>query len=105
MSRVPVISSDKRRATIERARTIRSEMSNVQIDVANGSLTLADALNTKDTEAAVNRLYVVKLLESLPEVGKVRARRVMSEIGIAEKCRVLDLKPSQRALLIAKLGQ
>lgn len=105
MSRVPVISSDERRAAIERASTIRSEMSNVQVNLANGSLTLADALSTKDAEAAVNRLYVVKLLQSLPEVGKVRARRVMSEIGIAEKCRVLDLQPSQRALLITKLGR
>lgn len=105
MSRVPVNSSDERRAIIERARTIRSEMSSVQVNVANGSLTLADSLSTKDAQAAVNRLYVVKLLESLPEVGKVLARRVLSEIGIDEKCRVADLQQSQRALLIAKLGR
>lgn len=105
MSQVPVISSDERSATIERARTIRSEMSEVQSNLAIGSLTLADALSTKDAQAAVNRLYVVKLLESLPDVGKVHARRVMSEIGIAEKCRVLDLQSSQRALLITKLGR
>ena len=105
MSPPPVINGDERRATIERASAIRSEMSKVQVNVANGSLTLADALSTKDTDAAVNRLYVVKLLESLPEIGKVLARQIMSEIGIAEKSRVVDLQPSQRAMLIARIGR
>ncbi len=105
MSPPAVISNYERRATIERARTIRNEMAEVRVHIASGSLLLADALSTTNPDAAVNRLYVVKLLESLPEIGKVRARRVMSEIGIPEKCRVVDLQPNQRALLIAKFGQ
>lgn len=105
MSPPAVISNDVRRATIERARTIRNEMAEVRVHLASGSLLLADALSTTDQDAAVNRLYVVKLLESLPEVGKVRARRIMGDIDISEKCRVVDLQPNQRALLITKLGQ
>ena len=105
MSPPAVISNDERMATIERARTIRNEMVEVRVQLASGSLLLADALNTTDPNAAVNRLYVVKLLESLPEIGKVRARRVMSEIAIPEKCRVADLQAHQRATLIAKFRQ
>ncbi|MEO8162829.1 MAG: integration host factor, actinobacterial type [Ilumatobacteraceae bacterium] len=105
MSGPPVISGAEREATIERAITIRGEMDAVRAKLANGSLGLAEALNATDPGAAVNRLYVVKLLESLPQIGKVPARRLMSEIGIAEKCRVVDLDPSQRILLIAKIGQ
>ncbi len=105
MSRPPVIISPQREATIERASAIRGEMDDVRARLASGSLTLADALNTDDPDAAVNRLYVVKVLESLPDIGKVRARRVMSESGVAEKCRVLDLSPSQRALLMTSIGK
>lgn len=101
----PVKTSAERSATIKRARAIRNEMADVRVHLASGSLLLTDALSNPNPDAAVNRLYVVKLLESLPEVGKVRARRVMSDIGIAEKCRVLELKPIQRAMLITKFGQ
>ena len=105
MSSPALISNDKRRATIEWARTIRNEMAEVRVHLANGSLLLADALSTTNPKAPQNRLYVVKLLESLPEIGKVRARRVMSEIGIPEKCRVADLQAQQRAMLIATFSQ
>ena len=105
MSPPAVISNDVRRVTIERARTIRNEMAEVRVHLASGSLLLADALSATNPNAAVNRLYVVKLLESLPEIGKVQARRVMSEIAISEKCRVADLQTHQRAMLIAKFRQ
>jgi hypothetical protein len=101
----PVNTSAERSATIERARTIRNEMADVRARLARGSLLLTDALSNPNPDAAVNRLYVVKLLESLPEIGKIRARRVMGDIGIAEKCRVLELKSNQRSMLITKLGQ
>ena len=105
MSPPAVISNDDRRATLDRARAIRNEMEEVRVHLTSGSLRLDDALSTMNPNAAVNRLYVVKLLESLPEIGKVRARRVMGEIGIPEKCRVADLQNHQRAMLIAKFGQ
>lgn len=92
-------------ATIVRARAIRTEMTEVLARLANGTLRFADALNSPNPDAAVNRLYVVKVLESLPGVGKVLARRVLSEIGIAEKCRVDELGSDQRTLLIKRFAQ
>jgi ribosomal protein S13 len=44
------------------------------------------------------------MLESLPGVGKVKARRIMEEIGIADSRRVRGLGPQQRAALLAQLG-
>ncbi len=99
------ITGAQRRAVIEKARLIRKEMTEAQMCLASASLSLAAALNTTNPDAAVNRLYVVKVLESVPGVGKVRARRVMSDIGIAAKSRVLELEPSQRAKLLKELGR
>jgi ribosomal protein S13 len=40
------------------------------------------------------------VLESLPGVGKVRARKVMQEIGIADTRRVRGLGEQQRKALL-----
>ena len=67
-----------------------------------GSMTLRDALDSTDSN--VGKLKVVSMLESLPGVGKVKARRVMSEIGIADNRRVQGLGAQQRASLLDQLG-
>ena len=43
------------------------------------------------------------MLESLPGVGKVKARRTMEEIGIAETRRLRGLGDKQRSELLATL--
>lgn len=99
------MTSERRGAVIEKARAMRAEMAEVRVRLASASLSLAEALSNKNRDAAVNRLYVLKLLESLPGVGKVRARRVMSDIGIAEKLRVSELGANHRMTLLKEFGQ
>jgi len=67
-----------------------------------GSLTLSDALNSDDSN--VGKLKVVSLLESLPGVGKVKARKVMDDVGIADNRRIQGLGTQQRASLLTALG-
>ncbi len=67
-----------------------------------GSLSLADALGSDDTN--IGKLKVVSLLESLPGVGKVKARKVMEDIGIADNRRVQGLGAQQRSALLSALG-
>jgi ribosomal protein S13 len=43
-------------------------------------------------------------LESLPRIGKVRARQIMEEIGIDENRRVQGLGVRQKEALLNKLG-
>lgn len=67
-----------------------------------GSLSLREALNSSDPN--IGKLKVVSMLESLPGVGKVKARRVMGEVGIADNRRVQGLGTQQRAALLDQLG-
>lgn len=105
MSPSSTISAAQRSAALSKARRVRDEMSQVRLSISTGNLRLADALSDYEATSAVNNLYVVKLLESLPGVGKVHARRVMSEIGIPPKRRVLGLDVQQREALIKELAQ
>jgi ribosomal protein S13 len=47
---------------------------------------------------------VSALLESLPGVGKVRAKQIMERLGIAESRRVRGLGANQRASLEREFG-
>lgn len=46
------------------------------------------------------QVYVVKLLDVSPRLGKVAGRRLMAELGIEPLSRVRDLTDSQRMALI-----
>ena len=46
------------------------------------------------------QVYVVKLLDVSPRLGKVAGRRLMAELGIEPLARVRDLTDSQRTALI-----
>jgi ribosomal protein S13 len=48
---------------------------------------------------------VKSLLESLPGVGKVKAGKLMDEIGIADNRRVQGLGAQQKAALLEHLGK
>jgi ribosomal protein S13 len=48
-------------------------------------------------------VYVVKALEAESSVGKVRARRIMADLGIAERCNIGSLTTQQVEQLKAAL--
>ena len=62
-----------------------------------GSLTLSELLDQAEDDEVVGKMKVLAVLESLPGVGKVKARRTMEEIGIAETRRLRGLGKEQRA--------
>jgi ribosomal protein S13 len=48
-------------------------------------------------------VYVVKALEAESSGGKVRARRIMADLGIAERCNIGSLTTQQVEQLKAAL--
>ena len=83
-------------------RTSFTRRAAIAVRSANGnSVTSAVIASTDDT---VGKLKVVSLLESLPGWGKVKARKVMEEIGIADNRRVQGLGSQQREALLKARG-
>ncbi len=74
---------------------VRSERAQLKRDLKSGTLELQDLLK-RDGDNVVGKMKVVTILESLPKFGKIRARKVLEEIGIAELRRVQGLTPRQR---------
>jgi hypothetical protein len=87
---------------------LRDEIARLCDDVAAGRLSLQTVFTgTEDEDASLanNYVYVVKLIERLPGVGKVKARRILSELGISERCHVGELTPGQRSIIVEQVAQ
>ena len=87
-------------AALEKAAAARRQRAELKEKLKAGSISLGELLAQGDTDDAVAKLKVVTVLESLPGVGKVKARRTMEEIGIAETRRLRGLGKEQRAKLL-----
>ena len=70
-----------------------------------GSINLKELLGLAEKSDVVGKMKVLAVLESLPGVGKVKARRTMEEIGISETRRVQGLGAKQRESLFKSLAR
>ena len=87
---------------------LRDEIARLCDDVAVGRLSLKTIFTGVGDEGAPlanNYVYVVKLIERIPGVGKVKARRILSELDISERCHVGDLTPEQRSIIVEQVAQ
>jgi hypothetical protein len=103
MSTPPQLTPEQRADALAKAALARAARAEVKNQLKIGSLSLAEALAS--TDVTIGKLKVVSLLESLPGVGKVKARRIMEDIGIADNRRVQGLGQQQRAALLVQLGK
>jgi DNA uptake protein ComE-like DNA-binding protein len=104
MATPPTLDPAQRAAALEKAAQARAARAEVKNKLKMGSLSLKDALAQADKDPVVGKLKVTALLEALPGVGKVKAKRIMEEIGIAETRRVQGLGSQQRQALLDRLG-
>lgn len=102
MATPPQLTPEQRADALKRAAEARTARAEIKARLKMGSMTLAEALDSDDPN--VLKLKVVSLLESLPGVGKVKARKLMDEIGIADNRRVQGLGAQQRESLLSHLA-
>ena len=101
MPKPPALSTDQRQAALEKAAEARRARAELKERLKMGSVSLADLFEKAKTDEVIGKLKVLALLESMPGIGKVKARRVMSDIGISETRRVQGLGEQQRKALLA----
>jgi hypothetical protein len=102
MATPPQLTPEQRAAALVKAGEARAARAEIKARLKMGSMTLAEALESDDGN--VGKLKVVSMLESLPGVGKVKARRVMEDVEIADNRRVQGLGRQQKMKLLEILG-
>jgi hypothetical protein len=100
----PTLSPDQRQAALEKAALVRKQRAELKDRLKMGSVSLKELLDQGQNDEVVGKMKVLNVLESLPGLGKVKARRAMDEVGISETRRVQGLGDQQRRKLLEKLG-
>lgn len=101
----PSLSPDQRQAALDKAAASRRQRAELKEKLKMGSITLRELLEQGERDDVVGKMKVVSVLESLPGVGKVKARRLMEEIGISDTRRLQGLGENQRRRLFERLSQ
>lgn len=101
---LPPLTPEQRSAALEKAAAARKERAAIKNRLKYSQGSLSDVIVAGKTDDVVGKMKVVALLESLPGIGKVKARAIMSDVGIAETRRVRGLGPHQAKALIERFG-
>lgn len=95
----PTLSAEQRQAALEKAAAARRQRAELKEKLKMGSVSFKELLDQSANDDVVAKMKVLAVLESLPGVGKVKARRIMDEVGISETRRVQGLGEKQRKAL------
>lgn len=99
---VPSLTQEQKTEALKKAQAIRSGRTLLRKQLKAGEVTVQTILDRMEDEI-IKGMRVLYLLESLPKIGKMTARRIMSEIGIDESRRLQGLGNRQKEALLAKL--
>ena len=100
----PQLSDAQRKEALAKAAAVRRQRAELKDRLKIGDLTLAGVLDLAAADDVVGGTKVLAVLESLPRIGKVTARRLMEELDISETRRLRGLGVKQREALLARLS-
>lgn len=96
---LPPLTPEQRQAALEKAAASRRERAEVKNRLKNSGASITDVLEEGQKNDVIGKMRVIDLLQSMPGLGKVRARQTMERLGIAESRRVRGLGTKQVAAL------
>ena len=100
----PQLTPDPRQAALEKAAAARRLRAELKEKLKMGSTSLQELFDMADKDELVGKMKVLTVLESLPGLGKVKARRLLEECEISETRRLQGLGTNQRRKLFERLG-
>jgi hypothetical protein len=100
----PPLSEEQRRQALEKAALARRKRVELKGQLTKGEISLLDLLDRTD-DAVVGTRRVSAVLEALPGVGRVRARKLMERAGVSESRRMRGLGAKQKEHLLGDLAR
>lgn len=92
---LPNQTPEARTAALQKAAEARQARALVRHRLKFGGASITDILMQGQGDDAIGRMKVSALLESMPGIGKVKARAIMEELGVADNRRIRGLGVQQ----------
>lgn len=101
---LPPLTPEQRSAALQRATDARRERAAVKVRLKSSGDSIADVIASGKENDAIGKMRVSALLESMPGIGRVRARQIMDDVGIAQSRRVRGLGANQTSALVKRFA-
>ncbi|WBT07771.1 integration host factor, actinobacterial type [Corynebacterium sp. SCR221107] len=101
---LPQLTDEQRKEALAKAAEARKARAELKEQLKRGEITLKEVLGKASTDEIIGKTKVSALLESLPKVGKVKAKEIMEELEIAQTRRLRGLGDRQRRALLERFG-
>jgi len=101
---LPPLTPEQRAAALAKAAEARRERAAVKNRLKHSNASLSEVIKEGQSNDVIGKMKVSALLESLPGVGKVRAKQLMEKLNISETRRVRGLGTNQIASLEREFG-
>jgi len=101
---LPTLTDEQRKMALEKAAAARKARAEIKQRLKGGTLTLSQML-TSQGDDNIGKMKVSAVLEALPGVGKVRAKKIMERLEIAPTRRIRGLGDKQKAALLEEFNE
>ncbi len=101
---LPTLTEEQRREALAKAAEARKKRAELKNQLKTEKMSLRDVLSRQGDDT-VGKMKVSAVLEALPGVGKVRARKIMERLDISTSRRVRGLGAKQRDALLTEFGK
>lgn len=102
MAQPPKLTDEQRKAALAKAAEARRVRAEVKELLKTGSMRISELFTRADEDDLVAGLKVEALIAAMPGTGKIKAKRLMESLGIAENRRIRGLGEKQKEALIAE---
>ncbi len=104
MAQPPQLTDEQRRQALAKAAEARRVRAEIKELLKTGSMTLPELFEEADANELIAGLKVESLLGAMPGTGKIKAKRLMESVGIAQNRRIRGLGDSQKAKLLLEFS-
>jgi outer membrane protein TolC len=101
---LPTLTEEQRKEALAKAAEARRARAEVKAQLKSEKMSLRDVLGSQGNDV-IGKMKVSSVLESLPGVGKVRARKIMERLDISATRRVRGLGAKQKDALLAEFSK
>ena len=101
---LPTLTEEQRKDALAKDAEARRARAELKAQLKAEKISLSEIL-ARQSEDVVGKMKVSSVLESLPGVGKVRARKIMERLDISASRRVRGLGAKQKDALLTEFSK
>ena len=101
---LPQSTPEQRAAALAKAAEYRTARAELKELLSTGTVTLEEVFERAVDDDVVGNMKLYPALCALPRMGKVKSKRLMEEIGIADNRRIRAVTDRQRTELLAAVS-